>query len=236
METKVSFEIVIFMLDQGVLVVNGVDWGSYPEAPGMYTGLPLTTADGRTFWDWFTGFSDYPEGYEPVAYGNLSGAELGKYSTLVWMAAFNEDFASNQSLIKSFISAGGKFMIHGHNLPSYLDEDFVTNYAHITWGTGDVVVNADNIIVALESGLVDMGPGNGSSSASLSDLMVLDDSGLSEGIFAYGSADGELIGVKSRLTPDGPYQVVLIGARPFRLDLDGMRTNYQYILETIFEE
>ena len=237
-QSSISFDIVVPSFTESVLTVNGVDWGSYAEAPSMYAGLPLDSSTGRAFWDWFpSGPADgYPAGYEPVGHGNLNGAELGKYRVLIWVAAYNEDFASNLALIKSYIGAGGKFLVIGHNLPSYLGSDFAENYAYVTWGTADVSVSADNPMIAIEDGLVDVGPGNGATSASLSDLMAVDDSGLSEGILAYGSAGGELIGVKSRLTAEGPYQVVLIGTRPFRVDPAAMTININYILATIFGE
>ena len=237
-QSSISFDIVVPSFTESVLTVNGVDWGSYAEAPSMYAGLPLDSSTGRAFWDWFpSGPADgYPAGYEPVGHGNLNGAELGKYRVLIWVAAYNEDFASNLALIKSYIGAGGKFLVIGHNLPSYLGSDFAENYAYVTWGTADVSVSADNPMIAIEDGLVDVGPGNGATSASLSDLMAVDDSGLSEGILAYGSAGGELIGVKSRLTAEGPYQVVLIGTRPFRVDPAAMAVNINYILATIFGE
>ncbi|MFH1008857.1 MAG: hypothetical protein V1800_15385 [Candidatus Latescibacterota bacterium] len=234
----ISFDIVVPPFTESVLTVNGVDWASYGEAPSMYAGLPLDSSTGWAFWDWFPSgpAGGYPAGYAPVGHGNLNGAELGKYRVLVWVAAFNEDFASNLALIKSYIQAGGKLLMIGHNLPSYLGADFAKNYAHITWGTADVAVTASNPMVALEGGLVDVGPGNGAASASLSDLMALDDSGLSEGILAYGTAGGELIGIKSRLSAGGDYQVVLIGTRPFRVDPATLSPNIGYIIETIFGE
>lgn len=234
-EKKLSFEIVTPTLDHGILVANGLNWGAYAQATPMYEALvPIGL---KTMWDWFKDHSDYPAGITVVGKGNLTGTELGKYSTLIWVGGFDEDFAANQSLIKSYIQAGGKFMMQGHNLSTYLDKDFIGNFAHIKFSvTADVPVNASNMMIALESGLVDMGPGNGSSSSTLSDLMVLDKSGLSEGIFAYGSKSGELIGIKSRVKAGGSYQIVLIGARPFRMDLEAMQTNYTYILKNILGE
>ncbi len=115
--------------DQGILVVNGVDWdvSAYTDelkesfATDAFTGgLPYT------LWDIFPDpDAGYPENVpEPIGSGSVPGSILGRYCTVVWLGnVYNGDDAAylNTSLWE-YVKAGGNLV-----LITRMGRSFITN-------------------------------------------------------------------------------------------------------------
>lgn len=249
-EKKISFSIVTPTMDKGILLVNGVDWGTYSDGPASEaTGDPWEMYEGRavfgnhavTFWDAFsTGPSGgYPTTLgDPIGTGPLDGATLGQYSTLIWVAnGYNGDddvWNASVSLIKSYLNAGGNVLLatrYGFAI-GFLDQDLMT-YAHITEAGNIQTVTASDPLIAKVDGLVNMIPGNGEEAVSATETCFVEDNPEVTVLFEYGST-GEVAGLL--VEPEGKGTFAYIAGRPYRYDIATSAANYDYILTHFFGE
>lgn len=243
-EKKIAFSIVTPTMDKGILLVNGVHWGTYSDGSGTEaTGDPWEMYEGRalfgnhrvTFWDAFSTGPDggYPSTLgEPIGSGPLDGVTLGQYSTLIWVAngyqGDDDVWKKSKALIKSYLDAGGNVVLatrYGFAI-GFVDADLMA-YAHISEAVAIQTVTDENKLVAKVSGLVDVGPGNGESAVSATETCAVEDDPSVTVLFEYG-ATGEVAGLIAE--PEGKGKFVYIAGRPYRFDIAASAANYDYIL------
>ncbi len=250
-EQDVSFYVVTPTMDQGILLVNGIHWGSYSDGSATeFTGDPWEMYEGRAlfgnhevdFWDAFAGGP--AEGYpstlgDPIGTGPLSGAVLGRYSTLIWVAnSFQGDdevWNASKSLVKSYLNVGGNLILATRNAWAYeIMDDDLTEYGYIASTGETVTIGSGDLLVAKVDGLVDMGVGNGETSSSLAQFCEVEDSPYVTVLFEF-SATGEVAGLIAE-PPEGKGKFVFIGGRPYRFDVAASAANYDYILTHYLNE
>ncbi len=134
--------------DQGVLVVNGVDW----SVPDYTAGLEAAFADSvysgglpYTLWDIFPrGSGNYPAGVpDPIGSGPIPASVLGRYCTIVWLGnAYNGDESiwSNTSMWE-YLKAGGNILLITRMGNYFVGSDF-RQFLGITWA-GNFLTAAD---------------------------------------------------------------------------------------------
>jgi aminopeptidase N len=225
----------------GILLVNGVDWGTYgTEITTAYEDSAYWGENPITFWDTFSEpAGGYPANLpEPLGHGSVPGGILGFYSTLIWVGNdYNGDLPKWQETpILSYLEAGGNVLLMTRRGSQFLDTDLLT-YLGVTWSNTNA--NLGNCVSAYP-GLVDM-PLTGTQSYSdvfytsvgaRSTLLLKDTVGFSgeRGIGVHAQPAG---GGTHR--PEGG-RFVYIAGRPYRYNHAALRANVEFILSSLFEE
>ena len=235
----------------GVLLVNGIDWNTYSDGSGgdragdpweMYNARALTSTVPFDFWDLFDYWGDYPPGINPIGTGSIPATEIFRHSTMIWvgnnylgdLAFWNETLP----IMKAYLQAGGHLLVPVRMMEVFVtDEDFKHNYCRLE-GTGPYwTIDLSNPLRPVHPDLpAAVNPGNGFNNAAHATQLFIDDSGLSEEIFQFGDDPNIIMGVRSKFTAEGPWQVVLVSGRAYRLDLTAQRQNYYRILTDWFGE
>jgi hypothetical protein len=228
--------------DLGILLVNGIDWGTYsPQPEEMYAANGPVGNHPFHFWDFFSGSSSYyPENIDSVYIGSgaVPGDVMGHYSSVVFtINDFNGDyeiFNSMAPLILSYLNGGGNVL-----LATRFGSDFIKGDL-ATYGLSDgnsltfdqIGVNpAPGGLVAAVDGLVDI---TSLGSWSLSDLLAPSDDPAVTTIFTtpdFSSAVGGII-----VEPEGKGRFVFIAGREYRFEHTAMATDFDYILTHYFGE
>jgi aminopeptidase N len=225
---------------EGILVVNGVDWGTYnTEITTAYADSIFWGDNSMTFWDTFSEpAGGYPANLpEPLGHGSVPGDILGQYSAVVWIGNdYNGDLPKWQETpILSYLAAGGNVLLLSRRGQSFLAGD-CSDYLGITW-TATAVTLVD--CVSHYTGLVDI-PFTGSqsyndvfsTSVGPNSTLLFEDAGGSgdrgTGVHAQPPGGGTH-------RPDGG-QFVHVAGRPYRMNHDALRTDVEFILEDFFGE
>ena len=116
--------------DQGILVVNGVDWDVSAYTDDLKESFASEAFSGGlpyTLWDIFP---DPDAGYpanvpEPIGSGSVPGSILGQYCTVVWLGnAYNgDDAAYLNSSLWEYVKAGGNLVLITRMGRSFVTED-----------------------------------------------------------------------------------------------------------------
>jgi hypothetical protein len=224
--------------DQGILVVNGVDFDTYTN--DVYTAYEDSAFWGShaiSFWDCF------PEpamGYPPnlpaaTGHGAVPSSVLGRYSTVVWVGNdYNGDLARwFDTAILSYLNAGGNVLLVTRRGNYFVDDGFQA-YLGISFTDTDITLTN---CVSTYPGLTDMSFSGTQSwnavfdttlSNSESTLLFRDTSGRGMGVWRKPAA-----GAGSR--QDGG-QMVFISGRGYRYNYDHLRGNIEVILSSHFQE
>jgi len=116
-------------VDNGtMLIVNGCDWNTYGQSVyDMYNQHVLQGNRAFRFWDLFT-TGTRPPGYTPVGTGLVGLVEnIWQSGTVVWVFnGFNGDatiFQAVQPSLVSYLALGGKLVLIGKELNTYLSPD-----------------------------------------------------------------------------------------------------------------
>ncbi len=238
---RVETEVTNPTFAQGILLVNGVDWGSYGnEIYSAYEDSVFWGDNAITFWDIFRApDGGYPANLpEPIGHGSVPPEILGQYSSLVWVGNnYLGDLPMWQETpILSYLEVGGNVLLMTRRGQSFLEGD-LTAYLGITWAeTGSSLGNC----VATYPGLVNI-PFTGSQSwndvfltsvGPNSTLLFKDTAGFysdrGTGVHAQPPGGGTH-------RPDGA-QFVHLAGRPYRMNHDALRANVEFILEAFFLE
>jgi hypothetical protein len=131
--------------DQGLLVVNGVDWDTYsPEIQSAYADSCFWADLPFTFWDAFPEpASGYPANLPtPLGHGPVPGDLLGKFSAVVWVGNnFNGDLPKwTETPIESYLDVGGNVLLLSRRGQTFLAGD-LTTYLGITWASTNITLN-----------------------------------------------------------------------------------------------
>jgi aminopeptidase N len=228
-------------LHRGVLVVNGVDWGTYtPEIQSAYEDSVFWGSHPMEFWDTFAEpVGGYPANLPtPLGHGSVPAATLGQFSAVVWVGNnYNGDLAKwQESPIKSYLDAGGNVLLLGRHLHDFLDTD-LTSHLGVTWTVEDDQLSGD--LSAVATGLIDI--------ASIGTQSWLDAFSTTVGaettLLMTGTIGGTTSGMGAIVEPaaggavrsDGA-RLAVISGRPYRYDHTSLRANVDYILSNHFSE
>ncbi len=231
-------------LDRGILVVNGVNWGSYgTEITSAYEDSIFWGDNPITFWDLFqTPGGGYPANL-PTPIGTNASVPvdtLKQFSTVVWVGNnYSGDLIHwvNTSIM-DYLEAGGNLI-----LLSRLGQDFIhsglTDYLGVNWSDlGDVTLGD---YTATHAGLVSQTITGTQSFAHVTDTlfasgeteMLFKDTSLGGGTKATGAWRAPAGGGTHRA--DGGRFVFLSG-RPYRMNHDHLRANMEYIISNLMLE
>jgi len=227
--------------EDGILLVNGVHWGTYDtEITSAFNDSIYTGGQEFAFWDCFpTPGGGYPASLpEPLGHGGVPADLLGQYSTVVWVG---NNYAGDlnswyETPIQSYLEVGGNVLLMTRRSYSYL-EGSLTDYLGITWSS--------------DSGTL------GNCLAVVSELVNIPFTGQQSWNDVYRTAVGPNTtllfqdtagfsgprGIGARVVPpeggthreDGG-QMVHIAGRPYRLDHDAVLANTTVILDDYFGE
>ena len=223
--------------DQGILLVNGIDWDTYrDEVLDAYENRAFWGDFPISFWDCF-----YPsaQGYpstlpEPLGRGRVPAPMLGQFSTVIWIGNnYNGDLGSWQlTPIMEYIRAGGNVLLLGRRGQDFIDEE-MREYLGIQWMEYPMM-DIHNCMADV-GGLLDMEiVGTQSLNALFSSYLSNAESTL---LFRETASNDPAagIGVWHHPAEGGSHRVagaqfVFISGRPYRYDSAQLRSNIEYIL------
>jgi aminopeptidase N len=229
--------------DQGILLVNGVDFETYgQEIWECYQNRAFSGNFRISFWDSFdTPNSGYPSTLpEPMGHGMVPAEVLGRYSTVIWIGNhYNGDVGKwQQTSILAYLKAGGNIL-----LLTRLGRDFIygelQEYLGITWAENPecIIWNCAAVYPGLQDNLI-------SAEQSYNAVFETDFSN-SESILLFQEPVSFSVprglGVWHKPAAGGNYRseggnFVFLSGRPYRYDASRLRTNVEYILENFFHE
>ncbi len=227
--------------DQGILLVNGVDWSTYgTEITSAYEDSIYSGSHPITFWDTFAEpAGGYPANLpEPLGHGSVPGDVLGQFSAVVWVGNhYNGDLADwQESPIHSYLTAGGNVLLMTRRSQSFLGGALGT-YLGVSWAETEATLYN---CIATYPGLQNIGYTGSQSWNDVywtavgpeSTLLLKTTTGFSGergiGVWAHPAAGGTH-------RPDGG-QFAHISGRPYRMDHDALRANVEFILSELFAE
>jgi hypothetical protein len=228
--------------DEGILVVNGIDWGTYsPEPDEMYAANGPFGNHPIHFWDFFSGSSSY---YPPniaavfIGSGAVPGDSLGRFSSVVFaINDYNGDyeiFNSMAPLIISYLNGGGNVLLASRFGSDFIKGDLAT-YGLSSGNSlefDQIGVNpAPGGLVAAVDGLVDI---TSLGSWSLSDLLAPSSDPVVTTLFTtpdYPTAVGGII-----VEPVGKGKFAFVAGREYRFEHTAMAADFDYILTHYFGE
>ena len=229
--------------DQGILLVNGVDFETYgQEIWECYQNRAFSGNFRISFWDSFdTPNSGYPSTLpEPMGHGMVPAEVLGRYSTVIWIGNhYNGDVGKwQQTSILAYLKAGGNIL-----LMTRLGRDFIygelQEYLGITWAENPecIIWNCAAVYPGLQDNLI-------SAEQSYNAVFETDFSN-SESILLFQEPVSFSVprglGMWHKPAAGGNYHseggnFVFLSGRPYRYDASRLRTNVEYILENFFHE
>jgi Peptidase family M1 domain/FlgD Ig-like domain/Peptidase M1 N-terminal domain len=227
-------------LDQGVLLVNGVQWSAYgEEITSAYADSTFWGDTPITFWDCFGEPSGgYPANLPtPVGHGAVPSGVIGDYSTVIWVGnGYGGDLALwTATPILSYLEAGGNVLLMTRYGSQFLDGP-LTDYLGVVFGeTNATLANC----VTATPGLVAI-PFTGPQSYNdvFQTAPLLGNLMFQETIsFAGTRGTGAWIAPPGGGTfrADGG-RLAYIAGRPYRMDHGALRQNVEYILENFLLE
>jgi aminopeptidase N len=239
---KVQEPLINPPFDRAVLVVNGLDWGTYgAEITNAYLNKAFWGDYTIDFWDHFdTPSGGYPATLPaPLGHGVPSADLLGHYRNVVWVGDnTNGDLATWQaSPAESYIEAGGNLILMTRQGDKFLS-DFLVRYLGITLYGATVTIND---CIANYTGLTNIAKISMQSSAATFDLVLTQP----ESNLIYKADSGFTpdrgIGVWRKPSAGGFYrsgggQFVFLSGRPYRWNYANLKSNIMVILGTFFRE
>ncbi len=240
----ISEEITDATFDRGILIVNGVDWGTYgTEITGAYEDSIFWGSLPVSFWDCFPSGpgGGYPSTLPaPLGHGPVPADTIKQFSSVVWLGNnYNGDLDMwYESPILGYLNAGGNLL-----LLTRMGQDFVYEALRgrlgIEWT--EARENTTRRATSIYPGLVDMPRlGTQSYNAVFDSLAIGANSTL---LFVQLSLFDPVPGLGVWNEPPGGGtergdggQFVFISGRPYRYSHAEMRANCEYILRNLFDE
>ena len=222
-----------------VLVVNGVNWPTYPqEMTNMYAALPFNANQVFDTWDVISSGQGFPNDYALIGQApSLTLADFSRYEVVVWVGNnFNGDldawYASLPAL-KTYLNNGGKLLLITRLLYTFLDDDdFRQNYLHLSRNQVALSNSVIQQLAPLRRELTAMTAiGTNSLNSGLSNVVLNE---FVEPIYYLNTDRNTTMGIRVRPGANRPYNVVVIGGRPYRFDLAALKTNLTTIIRDYF--
>ena len=229
--------------DQGILVVNGVDFTVYgSEIWTAYEDSVFWGTHDIDFWDFFaeTG-SGYPANVPaPLGHGAVPGDILKQYSAVVWVGNnYNGDIGGwYDTAILPYLEAGGNVLLMSRYGQTFLTEP-LREYLGVTWRESATATL--NNCVSTYSGLTNMSRiGTQSYCAVFDTSLATSETTL---LFKETTTFSTHRGLGAWRKPvgggtdrDDGGQLVFISGRPYRYNHNNLRDNVQFILDNFFGE
>jgi hypothetical protein len=223
--------------DDGILLVNGVDWGTYgTEITSAYADSAFWGDHAISFWDTFAEpAGGYPANLPaPVGHGAVSAGALGGYSTVLWVGNnFGGDLVDwTETPIQSYLDVGGNVL-----LMTRMGSDFLAgglqSYAGITWNGSQVTLTGCTAVYPGLGNIAFTGSQSLNDTFSMtlgpnSTLLFRDTATRGTGVHAQPPGGGTH-------RPDGGRLIFLAG-RPYRMNHAQLRTDVEFLLEHFFGE
>jgi len=228
-------------LAEGILLVNGVDWGTYgTEIRDAYAAAAFWGDNPITFWDCFAApAGGYPATLpEPAGHGPVPADVLGRYSAVVWVGNdYNGDLPCwIETPIASYLEAGGNVLLLSRRGRNFL-EGPLTDYLGISWA--EQAVTLANCVAAVPE-LIDI-PFTDTQSYNDVFRTTVDENTtvlfLDTAAFGVDRGTGAIVEPPAGGThrPDGG-RLAYVGGRPYRMDHAALRQNVETILDLHFGE
>jgi hypothetical protein len=229
--------------DNGILIVNGVDFDEYGgpiraayESKAFWGDFPIS------FWDCFNPpEEDYPSSLPvPLGHGRVPADVLGEYSTVVWIGNnYQGDINSwFQTSILPYLKDGGNLLLITRHGQEFIDEE-MRDYLGIYWeeNTTNTLANC----VSDYSGLMSMAFTDVQSSNAVFNTIFSNDESFLLFKETTSFSEERALGVWKKPEIGGTYrsrggQFVFISGRPYRFINQELRSNSEYILENFFGE
>ncbi len=222
-------------LHKGVLLVNGVDWGTYgAEITNAYEAKAFWGNTPITFWDTFSEpAGGYPSTLSaPLGHGSVPADTISQYSTVIWVGNnYAGDLARwAETPIKSYLEAGGNVLLLARRSQSFLTGGLDT-YLDVTFG--EVTATLSNCI-AMAPGLVDI-PFIGTQSWNDVYLDVVGPESTALFKTTSGFPADRITGMLTAPAAGGAFRsdggrFALIGGRPYRMQASALSANVETIL------
>ncbi len=217
--------------DQGILLVNGLDWGALgSEVLDAYEQRAFWGNHDIAFWDLF---SAPPGGYPgtlpaPLGHGAVPAPIMGRYSSVVWIGnAWNGDLELwFESPNLSYLQAGGNMLLMTKRGSDFFTEG-LRNYLEIDWWGGGVLNGAN----ATYPGLRDMTAIGDQSNCS---YFYPESLGTETTLLFIDASNNLGIGAWRAAVEGGDF--VFVSGRPQRWDRGALRDNADFILRSVFGE
>ncbi|MFQ5868607.1 MAG: hypothetical protein ACE5JC_01770, partial [Candidatus Zixiibacteriota bacterium] len=233
-QQKVDFNQKVVNYDQGILLVNGVDWGTYgSQIINMYNAESTVGDHNVTWWDVFTvpPGAGYPDSLgNPLGIGSIPTwiFDPQYFTSIVWVGNnYAGDFPfyeESAPYLLAYVENGGNVILgcrYGH---SFFDEESddiapLAEYCGTSDWSGTVSITGSNVLVSTTYApdIVDIGPGNGSGSASLAQFCQISGAGITE-VFSFDVSGTAMVGGFRVNKGGGHGQFVWISGRSYRLD------------------
>ncbi len=220
-------------LDEGILLVNGIDWEQYgSEALAAYEARAFFGDHEIAFWDFFPApAGGYPPTLPaPLGHGPGASSVMGRYSSVVWVG--NRSSGDLEHWLESpnirYLEAGGNILLMPRNGYSFFTEE-LSEYLGIEWTTHYVLHGA----TATLPGLRDMTPiGSQDQCSSFDEDRLGPETTLLFDDPSYTPPAG--IGAWRTATAGGEF--VFLSGRPYRWDHEALHDNTDFILRALFGE
>jgi hypothetical protein len=238
---QVQAPIVNPPFDRGILLVNGVDWGTYgSEITSAYLDKAYWGDYTIDFWDVF---ATPPGGYPstlpaPLGHGVVPPEVMGHYRNVIWVGNnYGGDLSAwLESPIQSYLEVGGNLMLMTRQGTSFLNEP-LRAYLGLTWNLEstlyDCVATYTGLGNITRTGIQSLcATFNMSFSQLDSRLIYMADQNFNpnRGIGVWRKPVGG-----GTYRPDGA-QFIFLSGRPYRWEHVSLRTNIVYMLENFFDE
>lgn len=239
---RVQDPIVQPTLDQGILLVNGVDWSAYGselrtayEARAFWGTLPIA------FWDCFDAPSGgYPSTLpDPLGHGRVPGSVLGRYGTVIWVGNnYGGDLHSwLDTSILGYLQTGGNVLLMTRNGDLFLD-DPLRNYLGVTITSGGSTLND---CVSVYAPLTSIGRIGSQSACALFNALLTQPTSTLLYVADIGYNPNPGIGVWRHPAGGGPYNphgahFAFLSGRPYRWNAADLSANIERIVLGLFGE
>ena len=225
--TSITFGITVPSLTKEVLVVNGVDWGTYGPngAAQLDNTYPVyfgtDNADTWDYWEIMGGAPDYAAygmDVNVVGTGTPTGADLGEYKCVLWMGQhYLGDLDSwNAALMAGYVNAGGKLYFFGRRGSSFFGGTELQDMAGITGmdadgtTTGYSLTAAGSALGLQPAAILTTSFGNG--------ITGIVDSPDVEAIFTDPGDATLITGLRAKSPGSSDWNIVIVVGRNYRAD------------------
>jgi hypothetical protein len=240
--TTISFIVTVPTLANEVLVVQGVDWGTYED--DMANTYPLyfgsDNADVWDYWEIMSGAPDYAAfgmAVNHIGSGTPPGDIIGQYKCVLWMGQnYLGDLDSwNAGLMAGYVAAGGKVYFYGRRTAAFLDGTDLMDMAHVTEFLPDdggsaatgYVPSATGTALGLQgAAILSTSWGNG--------IVSIEDSPDVDVLFTDATSFEQINGIRAKSTSGGDWDIVIVSGRNYVADPPAaMATNIHTILRDV---
>ena len=216
-------------LDQGILLVNGIDWQKGDQLFSSYEDKAFWGNTEITFWDIFTEPTiGYPSTLPtPLGNGQLSNFSISNYSTIIWLSEFlNGDISVWKNLaLMDYLNGGGNIILITKRGKDFIDSK-MQDYLGITWDINDYTISKD--MKSVNSSFTDINLLNDNIAVSLFNKNLT--KAYSTLLYVSEESFDEPKGSGVWAKPAGKGQFIYIAGRPYYFDHSDLKLNIQKLL------